>query len=146
MMNLLNAYTATTAAMAYILGFLMGDKVYLIRLTDLPAWIIKEDRAATSHGGGKKLRVRMNAVSKRRLMDLGAHYIGTTAEVLASRKNCGEAFEKWVTESAGQTWVKDSVPYWVDGDLTENGVKYQIKFDGATLATEKAIMKALATV
>ena len=70
--------------------------------------------------------------------------IGTAADILASRKNKGEAFEQWVTENAGQEWHKDSVPYYMDGDLTVNGVKYQIKFESASLANETTIAKAMA--
>lgn len=144
MKNLLNAYKATTAAMAYIIGFLMNDKVYTIYLNDLPEWLVGMDRESTSHGGTRKLRIRMNTIARHRLINMGAAYIGTAADILASRKNKGEAFEQWVTENAGQEWHKDSVPYYMDGDLTVNGIKYQIKFESASLANETTIAKALA--
>lgn len=144
MKNLLNAYKATTAAAAYIIGFLMNDKVYSIYLNDLPEWLIGMDRESTSHGGVRKLRIRMNTIARHRLMNMGAAYIGTATDILASRKNKGEAFEQWVTENAGQEWHKDSVPYYMDGDLTINGTKYQIKFESASLANETTIAKALA--
>lgn len=144
MMNLLNAYNATTAAAAYIIGFLMNDKVYTIYLNDLPEWLVGMDRESTSHGGVRKLRIRMNTIARHRLMNMGAAYIGTATDILASRKNKGEAFEQWVTENAGQEWHKDSVPYYMDGDLTINGTKYQIKFESASLANETTIAKALA--
>lgn len=143
MKNLLNAYKATTAAAAYIIGFLMNDKVYTIYLNDLPEWLVAMDRESTSHGGARKLRIRMTTIARHRLLNMGAAYIGTVAEVLASRKNKGEAFEQWVTENAGQEWHKDSVPYFMDGDITINGVKYQIKFESASLANENTIAKAM---
>lgn len=146
MMNLLNAYKATTAAAAYIIGFLMNNKVYTIYLKDLPEWLIGEDRESSSHGGARKLRIRMNAIARHRLMNMGAAYIGTAADILASRKNKGEAFEQWITENAGQEWHKDSVPYYIDGDITINGTKYQIKFESASLANENTIAKAMARV
>lgn len=146
MMNLLNAYEATSAAAAYIIGFILNNKVYEIILQNLPEWLIGMDRESTSHGGARKLRIRMNAIARARLLNMGAAYIGTTAEVLASRKNKGEAFEQYVTERAGQEWHKDSVPYWMDGDLTIGGTKYQIKFESASLANENTIAKALAAV
>ena len=146
MMNLLNAYNATTAAAAYILGFILNNAVYTIYLPHLPEWLVAMDRESTSHGGAKKLRIRMNAIARHRLLNMGAAYIGTTSEVLASRKNRGEAFEQWVTESYGQVWHKDSTPYWKDVDITVDGVKYQIKFECASLANENTIAKALAAV
>lgn len=144
MMNLLNAYEATTAATAYIIGFLMNGNVYAIFLKSLPVWLIGLDRESTSHGGAKKLRIRMNAIARARLMNLGAAYIGTANEVLTSRKNKGEAFEKWMTERFGQEWSKDSVPYWKDGDIDANGERYQVKFESASLANENTIAKAIA--
>ena len=146
MMNLLNAYEATTAATAYIIGFLMNGNVYAIFLKSLPVWLIGLDRESTSHGGAKKLRIRMNNIARARLMNLGAAYIGTANEVLTSRKNKGEAFEKWMTERFGQEWSKDSVPYWKDGDIDANGERYQVKFESASLANEITINKALAAV
>ena len=145
-MNLLNAYEATSAAAAYIIGFILNNKVYEIILDNLPEWLIGMDRESTSHGGARKLRIRMNAIARARLLNMGAAYIGTTAEVLASRKNKGEAFEQYVTERAGQEWHKDSIPYWMDGDLTIGDTKYQIKFESASLANENTIAKALAAV
>ena len=146
MMNLLNAYEMTSAAAAYIIGFILNNKVYEIILDNLPEWLIGMDRESTSHGGVRKLRIRMTAIARARLMNLGAAYIGTVDEVLASRKNKGEAFEQYVTERAGQEWHKDSVPYFMDGDITINGQKYQIKFESASLANENTINKALAAV
>ena len=146
MKNLLNAYNATSAATAYIIGFLLNAKVYTIYLPHLPEWLVAMDRESTSHGGARKLRIRMNTLARRRLLDMGAAYIGTAAEVLASRKNKGEAFEQWITENAGQEWHKDSTPYFMDGDITIGGTKYQIKFESASLANENTIAKALAAV
>ena len=146
MLNLLNAYNATSAAAAYIIGFILNNKVYEIILTNLPEWLIGLDRESTSHGGARKLRIRMNAIARHRLLNMGAAYTGTVEEVLASRKNKGEAFEKFVTERAGQEWHKDSVPYFMDGDITIGGTKYQIKFESASLANENTINKALAAV
>ena len=146
MKNLLNAYNATSAATAYLIGFLLNAKVYTIYLPDLPEWLVAMDRESTSHGGARKLRIRMNTLARRRLLDMGAAYIGTAAEVLASRKNKGEAFEQWITEQAGQEWHKDSIPYYMDGDITIGGTKYQIKFESASLANEITIAKALKAV
>ena len=57
-----------------------------------------------------------------------------------SKYNKGEIFEKLMTEHYGQTWVKDSVPFTKDGDLTVDGVAYQIKYESATFTNEKTLM------
>ena len=81
-------------------------------------------------------------------MDKGAKVICSTEyfnEVHASTKyNRGEVFEMMVTESKGQTWTKDNVPYTEDGDITVDGIAYQIKFEKATFINEAQMMRARA--
>ena len=56
--------------------------------------------------------------------------------------NKGECFERVITETlTGETWVKDSVPFNVAGDITLNGEQVQIKFDGAELTNERTLMR-----
>ena len=57
----------------------------------------------------------------------------------ASKYNKGEIFEKMVTEHFGQVWEKDNVPFTEDGDITVDGIAYQIKFQKATFCNEKSI-------
>ena len=59
--------------------------------------------------------------------------------VTATKYNKGEVFEKMVTESYGQEWKKDNVPFTEDGDLTADGIAYQIKFEKATFTNEKSL-------
>ncbi len=58
-----------------------------------------------------------------------------------SKYNFGELFEKLITEMNGQEWTKDNVPFTEDGDLTVNGVAYQLKFEKATFITEAQMMR-----
>ena len=60
-------------------------------------------------------------------------------QVASTKYNKGEIFEKMVTEYFGQEWEKDNVPFTEDGDITVNGVAYQIKFQKATFCNEKSI-------
>ena len=46
-----------------------------------------------------------------------------------------------MTESFGQVWEKDNVPFTEDGDLTVNGIAYQIKFEKATFTNEKTLAR-----
>ena len=46
-----------------------------------------------------------------------------------------------MTEKAGQTWIKDSTPFTIDGDLTVDGTAYQIKFENATFTNEKTLAR-----
>lgn len=58
-----------------------------------------------------------------------------------SKYNRGEIFEKMVTELNGQEWEKDNVPFTDDGDLTVDGIAYQIKFEKATFTSEKQLAR-----
>jgi hypothetical protein len=58
-----------------------------------------------------------------------------------SKYNFGELFEKLITEMNGQEWTKDNVPFTEDGDLTVDGVAYQLKFEKATFITEAQMMR-----
>ena len=65
-----------------------------------------------------------------------------SADLLNTDKyNKGEIFEKLVTEFFGQTWVKDTIPFWVQGDIEVDGRQIQIKLDSATLMNTKQIAK-----
>ena len=46
-----------------------------------------------------------------------------------------------ITEYFNQEWKKDSVPFWMDGDITINKVPYQIKFESASFINEKLLAK-----
>ena len=142
--ELIKNYKETSAADAYILGFAIRGWVYQLVVKELPDWMFKLDRESSSHGGALKEKFRPNTDEKLTMIHrMGAEKIGTVEEILTGRKNKGEAWEKYQTEKAGQEWKKDSVPYYLDGDLTVNGIKYQIKFEAASFANEDTIKRAM---
>lgn len=53
-----------------------------------------------------------------------------------SKYNRGEIVEREIYKRFNQNWKKDTIPFWVDGDITINGIKYQIKYEKATYITE----------
>lgn len=96
-----------------------------------------------SRGQGYALRFKPNTGHKMLLMTENATALCSALyfnELVANTKyNRGEIAEKLVTEYFGQEWVKDNVPFTEDGDITIDGVAYQIKFEKATFTNEKAI-------
>lgn len=146
MMNreeMLTAYAAHSAADAYILGFAHHGVLYAIELPELPDAVLKLDRASSKRGGQAKIRVRVAKAEKLALIAMGAAVIGKVEDLEADpHHNRGENFERIVTELNGQRWVKDSVPFWVAGDLNLNGRELQIKLDGAELTNERALASA----
>ena len=128
----------------YILGFRMNGNIYYV-IVDAKEldFITKLDKA--SRGAGYSLRFKPNKAQKNYLMSLSAEilcseeFFDELCEM--SKYNKGEIFEKLVTEMNGQTWVKDNVPFTEDGDLTVNGIAYQLKFEKATFITEAQMMR-----
>ena len=104
---------------------------------------VKLDKA--SKGQGYSIRFKPNNSEKVALMS-GKSFVLCSTEmfntlVAESKYNKGEIVEKLVTEYFGQTWTKDNVPYTVDGDITVDGVKYQIKFEKATFINEGQMIR-----
>lgn len=141
--EMIRNYEATQAAMAYIIGFTLNKRVYRIVMDKLLNEMFELSRESTSHGGHAKIKLHMTNAIRVKLIEMGAEEIGGLEVLDNGRKNKGEAFEKYETERAGQVWEKDRIPYYIDGDLTVDGVKYQIKFEGASFTNEKVIAAAM---
>ena len=141
---MLNWYLTHSAATAYDIGFILDGLLYHVRVDHLPTEWLKADRCSSKRGGWAKIRVRLSAKAKAALVATGAAELLGAADLLDTddRYNKGERYERIITERAGQVWVKDSVPFWVAGDLSINGEEIQIKFDGAELTNEQTMRKA----
>lgn len=146
MMNrdeMLKLYESKTAANAYIIGFEMNGCLYTLYSETLNAVAdcIKYDRAAQSHGGMGKIRLRMSKLDKIKLARKAVNHGPVSVMEYAEKYNNGEKFERYITELNGQKWSKDSVPFWQAGDIEINGLQVQIKFDGAEITNEKTLMR-----
>ena len=140
-------YNGHSYTHSYIFGFRFGDNVWFVIVTaELLPELLKLDKA--SRGAGYALRFKPNKGQKALLMSYGAkvlcsekYFDELTAE---SKYNKGEIFEKLITELNGQKWEKDNVPFTEDGDLTVDGIAYQIKFEKASFINEKQMHKMMA--
>lgn len=143
--EMINLYNALTAADGYIVGFVLNHLLYYIKFDGhLPTEILKFDRASSKRGGMAKVRVRLGADFRKAMVANGqAVLMGSeTLLMTADRWNKGERFERIITETlTAETWVKDSVPFNVAGDIELNGQQIQIKFDDAELTNEKTLMR-----
>lgn len=141
--HMIDGYNTRAYTHEYIFGFEYKGAIYMSKATSsvLP-FVLCLDRA--SRGAGYALRFKPNNGQKMVLM-AGAEVLCSKeffeAEVTSSIYNAGEIFEKLVTEKFGQTWVKDNVPFTQDGDLTVDGIAYQIKFNKATFINEKQLAR-----
>lgn len=128
----------------YIFGFRFYGNIYMVNVTsEILETVLKLDKA--SRGAGYALRFKPNKSIKSYMLSLGAEVL--CSEQLFddlcnnSKYNKGEIFEKLITEVHGQTWEKDNVPFTDDGDLTVDGIAYQIKFEKASFINEKQMLK-----
>ena len=141
---MIDRYNELSYTHEYIFGFTYQHNVYAVYTTaDVLPYILMLDRA--SRGAGYALRFRPTREQKNFLMSMGAELICSKEWfdrlVADSRYNKGEIFEKIITEKAGQRWHKDSVPFTMDGDLTVDGIAYQIKYESATFTNEKILAR-----
>lgn len=118
-----------------IVAYISGDE--LANITTL-------DKA--SRGAGKSLRFKPNMAQKSYMLNNCKTFTLCTVEdvenmVEATIYNRGEIVEKFITEKFGQIWEKDNISFTDDGDLTVNGIAYQIKYEKATFINEKQMAR-----
>lgn len=135
------AYAARSAAHVYALGFVYNSALYAAKLSfEQLSRYFKLDRASSKRGGFAKIRIKLTA-SDRAELSATAELIGS-ADLLTldAAHNKGENFERELTERwTSESWVKDSVPFWMAGDIRVDGTEIQIKLDGAELTNERTL-------
>ena len=142
--KMISRYNELSYAHNYIYGFYFQNMVYMVETTaEVMPYILKLDKA--SRGAGYSLRFCPTKEQKAFLLTKGAKVLCSKEffeiSVKESKYNKGEIFEKMVTEFYKQKWTKDNVPFTEDGDLTVNGIAYQIKFEKATFTNEKTLAR-----
>lgn len=144
--KMVNFYNENAFTHFYIFGFRFNGNIWMVKTTsEILETVLKLDKA--SRGAGYALRYCPNKAVKTWMLTLGAEVLCSELYfdelVKTSKYNKGEIFEKLVTERFGQTWEKDNVPFTEDGDLTVNGIAYQIKFEKASFINEKQIERMM---
>lgn len=149
-MTMAERYDRIAGAHKYLVGFTRKDRVYYVLLTfgEL-CKLLKNDRESSKRGGWAKLRVVVSAEQAVTFMLTGrAVDLCELSELTADPKyNRGENFERVVTEKlTGKPWVKDNIPFYVQGDIQLNGEEVQVKLTGAELTNERTLTRAEAAV
>ena len=141
--EMLTRYNARSAAHVYALGFPFSGNLYVKKLSFAElVKFAKLDRASSKRGGFAKIRIKLTAKDRAEL-SATAELIGAEDLLTADKAhNKGENFERELTERwTTETWVKDSVPFWVAGDIRVAGVEIQVKLDGAELTNERTLAR-----
>lgn len=135
-------YRKFSAAKAYMLGFEYKKNIYMIAVDEImPRWV-RVEKAASKNGGGRKLQLRIHAADRDMFLRKGAKVLCSVEELPTARcnNNKGVAFECAVSEHYGVEFRgKESIGFWHDGDLTVDGVSYQIKINGAQIVAEETL-------
>ena len=142
--EMIDRYNALAVATAYIIGFVMNGSLYYTMSAHIADEFLKLDRMSSKRGGWAKIRVKLSSADRKALVETGKAILLGSVDLLntADKYNKGERFERVITETlTDETWVKDSVPFNVAGDITLNGQEVQIKFDGAELTNERTLMR-----
>ena len=134
--TMISNYRTISGANSYILGFVVNHQVFAVAMNEVPPRYMSYEKA--SRNQGMNLRLRLKKCYKEQLLKK-AFFLGEENELTATRYNKGENFERMITEYYGQQWEKDSKPFTDCGDITIDGIEYQIKFDGATFTNEKTL-------
>ena len=142
--KMVDFYNSKAFTHSYIFGFNYKGNVYMVKTdSKILAFVLKLDKA--SRGKGYSLRFKPNNTIREMLLAEGAELICSVEIfknlVADSKYNKGEIFERLVTEWFGQEWEKDNVPFTDDGDLTVDGIAYQIKYEQATFITEAQMVR-----
>lgn len=143
MQEMMTRYNERAGAHEYALGFVHGGNLYAKRLSfEKLSRFFKLDRASSKRGGFAKIRIKLTAKDRAEL-SATAELIGAESLLTKdSAHNKGENFERELTERwTSETWVKDSVPFWVAGDIRVDGVEIQVKLDGAELTNERILSR-----
>ena len=137
------AYCTRSAAHKYALGFVFGGNLYVITLSFVElSRFFKLDRASSKRGGFAKIRIKLTSAERAELSEVAECLGAEDLLTKDSAHNKGENFERELTERwTAEEWVKDSVPFWVKGDITVNGEEIQVKLDGAELTNERTLAR-----
>ena len=140
--TMISNYRKFSAAKKYALGFERDGKIYMSLVDEImPRWI-RVETSSTKNGNKRKLQLRLHAEDCKRLIRNGAQVLCSVEELPKARckNNKGVAFECAVSEHYGVEFRgKDNIGFWYDGDLTVDGISYQIKLNGAQIVAESTL-------
>ena len=132
-------YRVFSAAEAYVLGFIYKGELYAITVSEIAPRYMRVEHESSKKGGCAKLQLRLTNKYMEQLIRKGAECLGD-ASLLIGDYNKGVEFERIITERAGQTFRgKDSVGFWVAGDVEINGTQVQVKLNGAQIVVERTL-------
>jgi hypothetical protein len=137
--TMIRNYRKFSAADGYALGFVYKKNLYLAMVDEIMPRFMKVERESSKKGGHRKLQLRLNNKYMKQLIKAGATLLGDES-LLIGEYNKGVEFERLVSERNGIEYRgKDSVGFWVSGDLEIDGKQIQVKLNGAQIVVETTL-------
>ena len=137
--TMIKNYRKFSAADGYIIGFVYKKELYAAMVQEIMPRYMKVEREASKKGGHRKLQLRLNNKYMEQLIRKGAQCLGSE-DLLIGEYNKGVEFEKLIFERSGIEYRgKDSVGFWVAGDIEIDGRQIQVKLNGAQIVVETTL-------
>lgn len=138
--TMIQHYRQFSASKQYAIGFVYQGGLYVAYMNEIAPRYMKVEKASHKNGGGNKLQLRLNNKHKEQLIRKGAEYIGQADIVEKGQYNRGVEFERLIYAKHNQVFRgKDSVGFWVSGDIDIDGIPTQIKLDTAQIVMESTL-------
>jgi hypothetical protein len=137
--TMIKNYRKFSAADSYALGFIYGHNVYVAMVDEIAPRFMRVEHESSKKGGCAKLQLRLTKPHMEYLMRKGARCLGGE-ELLIGDYNKGVEFERLISELNGIEYRgKDSVGFWVSGDVEIDGKQVQVKMNGAQIVVERTL-------
>ncbi len=142
--NFFKYYNKLIGADAYMVFFLYDHILYMSIVPHLaPRWC-KEERESTKNGGWQKWKMEMKKIHKEQLLRKGATAIMTEEEFYSIPvNNKGHKCEYYLYEKYNLgNYKPDNARFDKCGDVEIDGIRYQVKFENASLTNVNALHNA----
>lgn len=137
--TMIKNYRKFSAAEAYALGFIYKHNLYVAFVDEIAPRFMNVERESSKKGGKQKLQLRLRNRHMESLIRKGAECLGDES-MLIGDYNKGVEFERIISERNGIEYRgKDSVGFWVAGDVEIDGKQVQVKLNGAQIVVENTL-------
>ena len=137
--TMIKNYRKFSAAEGYALGFVYKHNLYVAFVDEIAPRFMNVERESSKKGGKQKLQLRLRNKHMESLIRKGAECLGDES-MLIGDYNKGVEFERIISERNGIEYRgKDSVGFWVAGDVEIDGKQVQVKLNGAQIVVENTL-------
>ena len=143
--NFFKYYNKLNGADAYMIFFLYGGKLWMLKVPHIkPSWT-KESRESSSNGGFQKWMMKNTKAIKEQYIRKGAVVVATEEEFnnMPYANNKGRRCEWWLHQIYNLSeYTPDNERFDKGGDVRIDGIEYQVKFENASLTNVRTLRRA----